>query len=163
MRTPDQSPQLILTNISGGGGSSIRAYKVRTIQKDYLVCRTWDSIFASGSFTYALGSTDVPIAKPYKLRGSVASATLDGVAVTYTYPNSLVEYTARDMAIAGLFIETQIILPRYLADPLVGKDVILATEPEGGTGLMTGAGINAVEITWADVNVDGRAWGRKYV
>lgn len=90
-------------------------------------------------------STLLVIAKPYELRQSLTSELIDNVTVDYVYDNAW----TRQAVIAGVFIETQIIIPRYT----VGQQLqyIICDN----TGI---PGIKAM-----DVNVAGRAWARKYV
>lgn len=129
-------------------GSTITQYRVKSVAGDYLVCRTYDSA------TNTEGGADVYIAKPFKLRHSIASAVLDGLTVNYTYAalaNNL-DGTRTATPINGA-AETEIVVPRWLVN-----DLIYAASVGSGTGV-TVAG-NAV--TLLDVNADGRAWVKKY-
>lgn len=145
--------------LGGGGGASVSRYRVKSIQRNYLTCRTWD-----GS---AEGATDICIAKPFKLRRAIAGAIIDGVNVSYTYDAADIPSTTR-IASNGTETETQIIVPRYLfAAPsqlpdkgdeifAVGANtglVTVANEPVGTAG--------GQAITLLDLNIDGRAWARK--
>jgi hypothetical protein len=67
-------------NGSGGGGSVSGPYRIKSVRGDYVVCRTWD-----GS---SEGSTDIYIAKPWKLRCSRTQETVGGVTSTFTYSGS---------------------------------------------------------------------------
>lgn len=93
--------------------------------------------------------TQVTAYKPSKLRASIVSENLDGIVVTY----SNIAPQTRDAAINGQFVETQIILPRYT----VG-DVLFLVQPDRVT-----AGQASEGGVWIDLNVDARAWARKYV
>lgn len=62
---------------AGGGGGALATYRLKSVQGDYITCRTWDG--ASD------GPVDVLIAKPWRLRESVTALTIYGVAHTYTY------------------------------------------------------------------------------
>src|SRR6185295_3271880 len=119
----------LLEIIPGAGGTgtpvAISQFQITNIRSDHLVCRTWNGA--------ALGTTDVIVAKPYKLRGSITSQVLDEVTVDYTYFGS--EFLEREAIIRGEWIETQIILPRYLSKlnlPL-HSNLIVAAKPTGGT------------------------------
>jgi len=122
---------------SGGG---VAMYRLKSVQGDYLTCRTWDGTTEGG--------TDVFIAKNYKLRNSITSQVIDGVTVNYTYTTTV----ERDATI-GANTETQIIVPRYLSD-----DLIFAIYSE-----TTGVEKDDDELTLLDINADARAWAVKYV
>ena len=123
----------------GGGVVTIAAVapvqmlRLKSIQADYLTCRTWDGTTE--------GSTDILVAKSYKLRNAIVSAVIDGVTVTYAYPDTV----TRTATISGSN-ETQVIVPRYLVNDLIlGMTV-------GYTGVTS--------VTIIDLNLDGRAWSR---
>lgn len=131
-------PAGTVTN-DGGGVVSISAVapvqmlRLKSIQADYLTCRTWDGTTE--------GSTDILVAKSYKLRNSIVSAVIDGVTVTYAYPDTV----TRTATISGSN-ETQVIVPRYLVNDLI-------------LGMTVGyTGVTAVTVI--DLNLDGRAWSR---
>lgn len=84
------------------------------------------------------------IAKPYELRQSITTETIEGVVITYVYDNAW----TRAAYISGAFIETQIIIPRYTV---------------GGRLQYIGCDHTGLGITKIDVNIAGRAWARKYV
>ena len=138
IRVPNGS----LTSVSAGivslSISGVQMYRYKSQASDHLVCRTWDGTTEGGG--------DVAIAKPHKLRNSVTSATIDGVAVTYTYGGTFVTRTATIATID----EDQVIVPRYLVN-----DLIFAVDSSGGTAI-TGTLQNKI-----DLNVDGRAWAKK--
>jgi hypothetical protein len=54
----------------------LQMYRLKSVQGDYITCRTWDGTTEGGS--------DVYLAKPHKLRNSITSQTIDGVTVDYT-------------------------------------------------------------------------------
>ena len=119
---------------SGVAGINLTSMmRVKSIQADFITCRTWD-----GSTE---GSTDIYVAKSFKLRNSITSAVIDGVTVTYTYPDTV----TRTATIAGSD-ETQVIVPRFLVN-----DLLLAMIA-GYTGVSS--------VTLIDLNLDGRAWSR---
>lgn len=61
----------------GGGSADVTQFKLRFVEDDYLVCREWDGT--------TLGSDDIYVLKPYKLRCSLASAQVYGETHNYTY------------------------------------------------------------------------------
>jgi hypothetical protein len=111
-------------------------YRLKSIQSEYLTCRTWNGTTEGG--------TDIYVAKNHKLRCSIASAVIDGVTVTYTYP--LADNVSRTATITTTS-EDQVIVPRYLVN-----DLIFAVESSSGTGVSG--------KTLIDLNVDGRAWAK---
>lgn len=115
-------------------GTNVKLYKYKSMSGDYLTCRTWDGTTE--------GDTDIYIAKPYKLRRSIASETIDGTLVSYTYASDS-ERTATD----GTNSETQKIVPRYLVDDLVW-----------GITATTAVTKDNASLTILDMNIDGRAW-----
>lgn len=89
--------------------------------------------------------TTVTVYKPYELRQS----TNDGLGLTYAYSSG----QERDASQGGLFLESQLILPRYTIGGLLWvlqPDYAYATQPAKGN-------------VYLDINVGGRAWARKYV
>lgn len=110
--------------------SPIQAFLISTtVNGDYWVC------------TAVVGGATVNVAKPYKLRNSITSATIDGNAWTYAYTNT-VERTAT----SGSYSEYQRISPRVLANDLIFAANIGAT----ATGVTS--------VLWQDLNVNGCAW-----
>ena len=134
MKQPFQSPQIILTNLSGGGG--VNPYRLKAMFNDYLVCRSWDGL--------GDGPTDIYIAKPYKLRNSITQETIAGTTYTYTYgagPDSL--NRIRTTRIGSTVIENCLVTPEWLLNDLIygiGAVTLVAGAP---TVLMLN---------------DGRAW-----
>lgn len=130
--------------ISGGGGSAAFPYVVKSVQAEVLTCRTYD-----GQHT---GSTDVYIAKPFKLRETAPnSVTIDGNTITYSGWNWNLQ--ARTASI-GATSKLEVITPRYLVN-----DVIWAIETNTCvTGSVSAA---SGSIEYLDMNVDGRAWALK--
>lgn len=120
--------------VSGG----VSQYRVKSVQGDYCTCRTWDGTTE--------GSTDVYVAKPYKLRNSITSATIDGVSVSYSYTSTV----ARTATISSTD-EDQVIVPRYLSN-----DLIYAV-----TSNYTGVSVSGTPLTLIDINADGRAWAKE--
>lgn len=123
-------------------GVALQMFRVKSITEtdegDYVTCRTWDGTNE--------GATDIPVAKPYKLRKSPwhnGSAIIDGVNVSYIYSTNV----KRTASVPSGYSEVQVVVPRYLVN-----DVIFAAETETGV----------TDASWLDINADGRAWARKY-
>ncbi len=124
---------------SGGAGASVSTYRFKSMNSDTLVCHSWD--FATE------GSDNILIAKPPKLRFSIASEVIDGDTVTYSaYDTGAQTRHATD----GGTSEDQVIVPRYLVD-----DVIYVIS--ANTDLLDGDGN---PITLLDLNIDARAWAK---
>lgn len=124
-------------DFQGGGGGGVQMYRVKSVQGDYLTCRTWDGTTEGGS--------DVYVAKSYKLRTSIGSAVIDGVPVTYSYPSN-VERTAT----ISTSNESQVIVPRYLPN-----DIIFVASANA-----TGVSVSGTPLKLIDLNADGRAWAK---
>ena len=132
---------------SGGAGGTIQQYKVTVISDDSITCRTWDGTTD--------GTSDVIVAKPYRLR----KTPWNGITVVYDFNGTSYSIVYSYLATPGFrtaqvtvggtqTTESQAIIPIYK----VG-DIIYATEPEGGTDVFVGSA-----VTWLDLNVDARAW-----
>jgi len=72
----------VWAKLSGGcgGGGSVTQYRIISDGGDFWMCKTWDGT--------TLGSTIVPVIKPWKLRsgaGAIASEIIDGITFTYAY------------------------------------------------------------------------------
>ena len=86
-------------------------------------------------------ANNVNIYKPYKLRGSITSETIAGDTVSYgTYGTDKFSRTAT----IGGNSEKQVIIPYFL------------------TGDSIFAEYDILGAKWQDLNVDGRAWARKW-
>lgn len=116
----------------------VAMYKLKSIQGDYLTCRTWDGTNE--------GATDVYIAKPSKLRTSLAGEVIDGVNVTYAYDANFV---IRAASAAGYFSEIHYVTPRYNINNLIYAITVTTAVLRAG-----------VEVGKLDLNVDARAWAR---
>src|SRR5678815_5170451 len=66
----------IVPGAGGGTTTKFKMHKFVSMANEYIVCRTWDGT--------TLGTTDVTVAKPYKLRFSITSVVVDGQTITYT-------------------------------------------------------------------------------
>lgn len=150
------APIWIPSSAVGSLGGVVQQFMVKGQRGTYLKCVTWDGANMGIDFVY--------VALPPKLRSTINNAMIEGNLITYTYPN----WPERVATITGVS-ETEVIVPRYLGD-----DIIYAVKPNGGTnGVMTAApdpvdGIVGhptsppVPVVWQDLNVDGRAWAKKY-
>ena len=127
-----------------GGGAT--RYRVKDVEGDYLVCRTFDGTVE--------GSTDVLVAKPPELRHSLVAQTIENVAVSYVYSTRANNLDGKRVASAtGFESQTEIVLPVFIvANTSDGE--IWADKPEGGTGVE----VDDVELEWMDTNRAGRAW-----
>jgi hypothetical protein len=114
---------------------------------------------AYGDYLYCLDASSNPfnIAKPPKLRFSVTSATVNGVAITYgsfsTVPTSGTAEQVRganSASFGGTIIEQ--IFPGYQSG-----DVIFA-EPVDHSGVI----VAGSELPLLDANTDGRKWVMQY-
>jgi hypothetical protein len=86
-------------------------YKLKSVQDDYVTARSWDGTTE--------GTADVLIAKEYKLRCSIASETILGVANTYTYADggdalNKVRTHTRDAA-----TQAEIVVPVWTPDEII--------------------------------------------
>jgi hypothetical protein len=121
---------------AGAWGVERARFRVKTIQNDYLVCRTYDGTTE--------GSEDINVAKPWDLRRT----PFHGVAVngiTCTYSSAI----ARS-ATNGSVTESQVITPPYFANC-----EIWAFKAVGGGTSVT---VSSDTLVWQDMNVSGRAW-----
>ena len=129
----------------GGGGSTLKHYRVKSIEGDFMTCREYDGTTE--------GETDVYIARDPELRRSkfegqsiAYSSDGDSFTATYTYSSN----TKRIKTI-GTNAETQVIVPYYKTD----FTVILAAQSQNDTGVNDpdDADIFIVEVTQ-------RAWAK---
>lgn len=144
----------------GGGGRSAAAaltmYKIRTLQNDYVVARTWDGT--------TRGETDTNIAKPPNFRLTFTEERIDGFRIRYSYQDSN-NRTAND----GTNSEAQVCFPRYIVDDatynsdgtidtagvLTFEHIIYAMQVENGTGVSAAS-------DWIEVK-PARVWARRYI
>jgi hypothetical protein len=129
------------------GGTISKRYRVKSVQGDYLTCRTWDGTTEGG--------TDVLVAKPPQLRHSIESQTIDGASVTYSDFSISGGVCKRIAKAADEDDQNEMVIPVY---QLAGEGVdaeIWADKPEGGTGVLDD---DDNPIVWQDTNRDARAW-----
>jgi hypothetical protein len=132
----------------GGGGKGAapvgaQRFRVKSVASDYLTCHFWDGTTEAGS--------DVKIAKPPELRHSLASQTINGVAVTYDTFAISGGVCTRTAHPAGAADQLEMVLPVYQIAGAGADAEIWADQPAGGTGV-------AAAADWMDTNRDGRAW-----
>ena len=124
-------------------GVVIRAFRVKAVGPDHLVCRTFNHETSSE------GAVNIDVAKPPELRRSLFDTlTINGL--TYTYIDSV----ERDVS-DGTVTEKHRIKPDYFdpSSPKVRQLIFAATPITGGTGVTT-----SEEVIWQDMNVDTRKW-----
>lgn len=99
---------------TGGTGTSVTMFHLKSVQGDYITCRTWN-----GSTD---GATDVYLAKEYKLRESLTGETTpDGHAHTYSYgsgPDANNDQRADKDTVTG-YVENQQVTPPWIVDEIV--------------------------------------------
>lgn len=143
LRGPRQTP------VSAADQPQVQRFRIVTVAKDWLVCRTWDGT--------ALGETDVYVAKDPMLRGSVTAFD----TATYSGYNST--YTERTSSISGQDDETQVVVPKYLTTADTGddnvRDIYAARNPGGGTGVYRDEA-QTVELEWLEIR-PARMWAKK--
>lgn len=140
---------------TGGAGAMIRRFQINTVSgaldmySEYFIAKDIDH-----------GSTLTRIAKNYKLRNSITSATIDGTSWTYTYTTPI-ERTATTSG----YSEYQRVSPRYLAADYLLAENVGQTVLSGSSAMVSVAdtisGTPGAAITWIDRNEDGRAWAAK--
>lgn len=131
---------LLSASAIAGNDVEIKQFRLKSVQDDYLVCRTWDGTTE--------GETDYNVAKPYDLRRT----GWHGVTVTYSLESILGAsasvsyfYQTGTYRIAN-GTEHQGIRPFYVPD----KTVIYAVKADH-TGVEDAP-------DWIDLNTDARAW-----
>lgn len=132
---------VILQIARGGGRGGLRLYRFKSMEDDWLVCRTWDGTNE--------GDKDILIAKPTKLQFSIDSETIDGTVVTYTLYDTTNQTRHASAGVApNTTEEDQVIVPRYLVDDLIyvasARTLVLDADNK--------------DLGLIDVNIDGRAW-----
>lgn len=142
--TKDGVTHYVLATAALDSGGGCFRFKLKSVSADYLTCRTWDGATEGG--------TDVYIAKAPKLR-HVGSESIAGTTWNYTYSAESGYEDGKRVASDGTNSEKQVVIPVYI----IG-DEIFASTPDAGTDVTVGAD----ELTFLDLNVDGRAWARKF-
>lgn len=140
--------------------NSVQQFKIISDGGDYWNCKTWDGT--------TLGGTITKVAKPYKLRailpsatphgGAIVSEIIRGVTYTYTYTAVVVAgvtiYYTRGVVGSDGSSETDFMIP----DPVMvaatpsSNDIIYAMP------FSTSTPATLISVVWIDLNVDARAW-----
>lgn len=118
--------------------------KIKVLQKNYVECAIWDgTAFPESGF--------INVAKPFSLR-HIASDTVHGVSVSYTYPTGGTAFNdtnTRTAAAGGYDNEThKVILPYE-----VNREILVMN-----TGLPVGTETGLSAVTYIDMNIDARTW-----
>lgn len=121
--------------VSSPAAFEVFVFKYQSMEADKIVCHAWDGVNE--------GLDDVRIYKPSLLQFSITSGTIDGIPISYgSYSTS----AQTRVATINTDSETQIIVPRYTQG-----DVIYAIK----------APLDPIDEL-LDINIDGRAWAKKY-
>lgn len=130
----------IICGGKGGGGATASEYRLKSVQDDYVVARTWDGTNE--------GSTDIYIAKPYRLRISLTSE--DGYSYTYggSHPNK-----SRTKTLGG-DSEVEYAIPRWVVN-----EVISAMPAQTSVTTIEGHGSKRVTLIMVDST---KAWAKQY-
>jgi hypothetical protein len=130
-----------------GASSAISQFKISDDMGDYWSCYTWDGT--------TLGSTFVKVAKPYKLRcstGAIQIEVVRGSTLYYQYSYASGIYTRS--VFGNVNMTTQSLLERDVINPSpLVNDIIYAA-----SGFSTLSPSTLTDVTYLDLNVDGRAW-----
>lgn len=144
-RTPEGT--FIVPN-GGGIGSApstpgtLDPFIISSIKGDYLIC------------TPRGGGATVNIAKSPCLWQSVTSATIEGVAITYTstpYVGAAGEFSRRDAIAQGITVKEEVTPPYLVGQP------IYAMKVTGGTGAVVPGGGTVEYVSVSDP----RAWATR--
>ena len=151
--------QFIQTDIfiNGGGGTGVQGIPLRLV-------RYWLNYWVGSNISNS--NNVIQVAKPFTLRNAISARTIYGVSAFYTYPNSVSNsdpyYSVVRVANFGNgpTYEAQVVVPAFISG-----DIFYAI-PNVSTNVISEAGDNisnnGTNITWLDLNVDGRAWARAY-
>jgi hypothetical protein len=98
----------------------------------------------------------VRVAKNYKLRNSITSATIDGNSWSYAYTSSV-----KRTATSGSYSEYQRVSPRYLPGDEIWYLPVANADIGSMVSVSDSIGSAGTPITFLDCNVDSRAWAPK--
>jgi len=132
------------------GGAALTLFQVyNDLGNGILGC--WQSNGAGG-----WNNSGIPtgVARPFKIRPTIRTETLRGVAYNYTYvqtggPGS--PYWTRNVTGSDGSSYTEVVLPDYL----VGDSILAAQLNTGLTWMSNGV---AIPVNYIDIGIDGRAW-----
>lgn len=159
------------------GGTPIQRVVITSVGLNHLVCRSYDFDFAeSDEFPNGqevIGEEDILVAKPFLLRRNgwsnptFVSTVRPSTIGNFVYPISKYNETATERESTGSgSTETQVVVPSYQPRSTGGNVLRYPGDQlwiiKASTGVMVGTGEEAVEIQWLDLNVDSRAWARKF-
>lgn len=142
---------------TGTQSSYLCAFRVVTVENDYLTCKRVDKNGTDYDETFK-------VAKPYRLQRTPfhgKTITVYGTALTFNY-TSASERTVTKSGNAGT--ENQRIIPAYT--PKQGTtyagDIIYAMAVVGGgsQAVLNKGQANEERIAWVDANLDGRMWAK---
>jgi hypothetical protein len=130
----------ISAEVGGGIGSGatgsislVQMFRVKSVQGDYLTCRTWDGTTD--------GAADVYVAKPYLLRNSLTSR--GSIQFTYTTTQQ------RTAMLAGQ-VEIQMVTPAYDVNDLIWAAQCATAVVLPGT---------QTAVSWQEISGE-RVWAR---
>jgi len=131
----------------------VQLFSVRSVRRDYLLCRTWD-----GS---DIGSEDIKVLKPWMLRKTPFHNTTAGrLGITYEYGQASDAQDRVATRTSDDETEDQVVVPLYdggTSPP--NADIIF-----GMTNVLGGLDDNletfAEGATFIDMNFDGRQWAK---
>lgn len=104
---------------SGGGNASVTTLVLKSVQGDYLTCRSWDGRTA--------GPTDIYVAKRPKLRTSNQGVWIFGVFHQYSYSAGPDQFNPARTNATGAGSEIEYVTPPWLAsDVSPNPDLIFA-------------------------------------
>lgn len=148
----------------GGGGAGTLFALLNPLHSNYLECNPYNPDGSPDT------GTVINVAKPYKLRCSVMSATFpNGDIMTYDYSpylpggarytGGIYAYVRRDVTIAGVSIsERQIVVPWYLNGDLNDPDEITALKLSSSLTVEDDLGN---DLTCKYIEVGPRHWATK--
>jgi hypothetical protein len=125
---------------SRGGGTVDVAMRVKSVQANYITCRSWNGVDE--------GTSDILVAKPFIAR-QPSSATVAGTNYTYTYsagPDALNSYRDSD---DGSTVEEQVVTPYWSVN-----DVIHVS------GISFSGVNNPADSDIKLIEVSGRCWAK---
>ena len=172
--TSGSNSSSLWTPVGGGVGGMVQYFAITTLYLlDYVTALPILISFPSGVLTITFGSP-TSIAKPNRMRPSVASELIDGLTITYSNHTDENTRTASD----GTNTEFQVVFPRYTTMHILGFDSYLTTPPTGTAALtflnslcvikamkMPGAGTGLVDAIPSAIlyeEITTRVWARRY-
>lgn len=131
--------------IGGSSGAPPERFQIVSILRDVYSC------------TRVSDSSTHNVARPTKLRCSIASESIDGIQYFYSYDASNVSRSATWIPAGGTLTgEVQVIVPAYLTNDVIWAVPITAVSLAEDSETI-------VPVQWLDLNVDGRAWATEQI